>query len=90
MTGRFIVAGAPKFSSFAGLIRYLFHLWFVQKIGRFAVIFVEREFFRTVHIAFGGLRDVPTDDFVGRGFARLDSLAGSTHTLFPLSRGSLL
>ena len=34
--------------------------------------------------------DVPTDDFVGRGFARLDSLAGSTHTLFPLSRGSLL
>ena len=27
---------------------------------------------------------------VGRGFARLSSLAGSTHTLCPLSRGSLL
>ena len=35
-------------------------------------------------------RDVPTADFVGRGFARLTSLAGSTHTLCPLSRGSLL
>ena len=36
------------------------------------------------------VRDVPTDDFVGRGFARLLSLAGSTHTLCPLLRGSLL
>ena len=34
--------------------------------------------------------DVPPDDFVGRGFARLFSLAGSTHTLCPLLRGSLL
>jgi predicted nucleotidyltransferase component of viral defense system len=34
--------------------------------------------------------DAPTDDFVGRGFARLVSLAGSTHTLCPLLRGSLL
>ena len=34
--------------------------------------------------------DVPTDDFVGRGFARLISLAGSTHTLYPLLQGLLL
>ena len=58
---------------------------------------------RTVHIIGGGIggmeaarvlkkrgRDAPTDDFVGRGFARLVSLAGSTHTLCPLLRGSLL
>ena len=57
---------------------------------------------RTVHIIGGGIggmeaarvlkkrgRDAPTDDFVGRGFARLVSLAGSTHTLCPLLRGSL-
>ena len=31
--------------------------------------------------------DVPTDDVVGRGFARLISLAGPTHTLYPLLRG---
>ena len=38
----------------------------------------------------GGVMYPRTALCVGRGFARLSSLAGSTHTLCPLSRGSLL
>jgi hypothetical protein len=34
--------------------------------------------------------DVPTDDFVGRGFARLCGLAGLTRTLYSLLREILL
>ena len=44
---------------------------------------------RSLH-SFKCTGDAPTDDFVVRGFARLVSLAGSTHTLCPLLRGSLL